>query len=265
MDEGDRHAALADGRRNALHRGEPDVAAREDAGHARLEQVRVAIELPPSRRLRRAGEDEAVGVEGDLGREPAGLGVGADEDGQPPDSSRVTSPVSRLRTSIASRDSSPWAATTSAPETTPTFGSAELVDEVSRHAASEPAAATEDRHAPGVAREEHGRLPGRVARTHDVDVQSVGVRGLAPRGAVEDALARQALEAIDGQPSPGDAAGEDDRPAAQDVAVVEMDAVRRSLDPRDRPGHENLGAEPPRLLEGTRRGLLAGDARREPG
>ena len=51
--EGDRHAALADRRGNALDRAEAHVAAREDARHARLEQVRVALELPPARRRAR--------------------------------------------------------------------------------------------------------------------------------------------------------------------------------------------------------------------
>ena len=67
MDEGDRHAALADGGRDALHRAVPDVAAGEDAGDARLEQVRVALELPAPRRSDvRPGQDEAPLVERDL-------------------------------------------------------------------------------------------------------------------------------------------------------------------------------------------------------
>ena len=44
--EGDRHAALADCRRDALHGAESDVAAGEDARDARLEEVRVPVELP---------------------------------------------------------------------------------------------------------------------------------------------------------------------------------------------------------------------------
>jgi hypothetical protein len=47
--EGDSHAALADRRRNALDGTESDVAAGEDARDARLEEVRVPVELPPSR------------------------------------------------------------------------------------------------------------------------------------------------------------------------------------------------------------------------
>ena len=65
------------------------------------------------------------------------------------------------------------------------------------------------------------------------------------------------------QPPPRDAAGEDDRARAQDVAAVEVHVTRRGVDPRDRPRDEDLGAEPPRLLQRAARQLVAGHARRE--
>ena len=76
---------------------------------------------------------------------------------------------------------------------------------------------------------------------------------------------RQALEAIDEQPSPGDAAGRDDRPAAQDVAVVEMDAVHVAASIRVAIGRvtESRRRASPACWRARRR-LLAGDARREP-
>ena len=46
MHESDRHAALANGRRDPLHRTEPNITTGEDAGYARLEQVRIAVEFP---------------------------------------------------------------------------------------------------------------------------------------------------------------------------------------------------------------------------
>ena len=67
---------------------------------------------------------------------------------------------------------------------------------------------------------------------------------LAARGAVRDALAGEPVESLDRQVPPRDAAGEDDRPRPQDVAAVEVHLARRGVDPRDRPGHEDLGAEP---------------------
>jgi L-histidine N-alpha-methyltransferase len=67
--ERDRHAALADGCGDALDRAQPNVAAREDPGHGRLEQVRVAFERPAggTRRVG-TGQDEPSGVDRDLGR-----------------------------------------------------------------------------------------------------------------------------------------------------------------------------------------------------
>ena len=59
---------------------------------------------------------------------------------------------------------------------------------------------------------------------------------------------------------PRDAAGEDDRPRPQDVAAVEVHLAGRGVDPRDRPGDEDLRAEPPRLLQRTARQLVAGHA-----
>ena len=136
--------------------------------------------------------------------------------------------------------------------------------EVARHALLEAVAAAEDRHAPRVRREEHRRLARRVAGADDVDVEAVRVRRLAAGGAVGDALAGEPVEALDREPPPRDAAGEDDRPRAQDVAAVEVHLARRrrrsaSIVPRD----EDLGAEPPRLLQRAARQLVARHARRE--
>ena len=54
--EGDRHAPLADSSCNTLHRTEAHITAGEDAGHACLEEVRVALQRPrsasPGRRRR---------------------------------------------------------------------------------------------------------------------------------------------------------------------------------------------------------------------
>src|SRR5436190_11649048 len=63
VDERDRHAALAYCSRDALDGAEADVAAGEDAGHAGLEEVRVALELPAAGGAHvRAGQDVAVPV-----------------------------------------------------------------------------------------------------------------------------------------------------------------------------------------------------------
>jgi hypothetical protein len=46
VDESDRHAAFPDCGRNALDLARPYIAAREDAGDARFEQVRIPIVRP---------------------------------------------------------------------------------------------------------------------------------------------------------------------------------------------------------------------------
>src|SRR5262249_40502996 len=79
--ERDRHASLADRGCNTFHRAEADITAGEDAGHARLEEVRVALQRPSPARLGiGAGEDVAVVVESDLRRQPPRFRVGADHD-----------------------------------------------------------------------------------------------------------------------------------------------------------------------------------------
>ena len=81
VDEGDRHAAFADRGGNALDRARPHVAAREDAGDARFEQVRIAIVRPaPGFHRIVSGQDIAARIARDLGWQPIGLRVGSDED-----------------------------------------------------------------------------------------------------------------------------------------------------------------------------------------
>ena len=144
---------------------------------------------------------------------------------RPPESSRVVSPVARvadvdrLERGVAVRGHH-----LGAQQHADVRPGRELVDEVAGHALLEPLAAVEDGHAPRMGGEEQGRLPGRVAGADDVDVEAVAVRCLAARRAVEDALAGEAVEALDREAPPRDAAGEDDRPRPQDVAAVEVDA-----------------------------------------
>ena len=97
--EVDRHRALADGRRDPLHRVEPHVAGREHPGHAGLQRERRTRQRPrgcawagPSRSW--PGDDEALVVADDVRAEPVGARRGADEDEQP---AAVTSSVGRSR------------------------------------------------------------------------------------------------------------------------------------------------------------------------
>ncbi len=140
------------------------------------------------------------------------------------------------------------------------FGrAAELLDEIARHALLEVLAAAEDRDAARVGGEVHRRLSRRVACADDMDVEAVGGCRLAASRTVEDALSGKPVDPLDGQAPPRDAAREDDRPRSEDVAAVEVYLAGRGIDARDRPRHDDLRAEPPRLPQRTARQLVAGD------
>src|SRR5689334_12750379 len=87
VDEVDRHAALADGGGDPLHRVEPHVPGREDARHAGLQRERGSVLGPgrPAWALQKLGpgHHEAVVVAQDVVTEPVGARHGADEDEQP--------------------------------------------------------------------------------------------------------------------------------------------------------------------------------------
>jgi hypothetical protein len=102
--------------------------------------------------------------------------------------------------------------------------------------------------------------PAEFAGADHVDVEPVGVRRFAAGGAVGDALADEAVEALDREPAPGDPAGEDDRAGAQHVAAVQVELPAARVDAGDRAGDEDLGAEAARLLQGAAGQLVAGDA-----
>ena len=76
MNEGDGHAALADGSGYALDGAEPNVTAREDAGNARLQEVGVAVGRPvPGCSHVGAGEYIPLVVERRLSRSPWNFAV----------------------------------------------------------------------------------------------------------------------------------------------------------------------------------------------
>jgi hypothetical protein len=82
-------------------------------------------------------------------------------------------------------------------------------------------------------------------------------KNLAARRAVGDPLPREPVEALDLEPAPCDAAGDDDRPRPQDVAAVQVHLPRRWFEPRDRPRDEDLSPKPLRLLQCPARQLVA--------
>ena len=108
VDEGDRHAAFADRRGDALDGTEAHVAAGEHARHAGFQQERIAVELPPAGLDHiAAGQHVAAGIPDDRGGKPIRLRVGADEDEQTSarHASKLRAHASRM--SIAVRCASP--------------------------------------------------------------------------------------------------------------------------------------------------------------
>src|SRR5262249_17694522 len=77
--------AVAGGRRDHARRARPDVADREDAGPAGLDEKRTAAKRSPwlclfdARPEVGAGQDETVGVEGERAVEPSRWRLGADQ------------------------------------------------------------------------------------------------------------------------------------------------------------------------------------------
>src|SRR5215813_13259146 len=82
-------------------------------------------------------------------------------------------------------------------------------------------------------------------------------RRIAPGRAVEDAFPRQAVEALTSQAPPRYPGGEDDRLRPQDIAAVEMHLAALRVQPRDRTRDDDLGSQPPGLLQRSARQLVA--------
>src|SRR5262249_13597369 len=264
MRDRDRRPASAPRRGDALDGARAHVSTGEDPRPARLEKVRVALERPAAVGHRRAGEDVAVSVERDLGRQPARLGVGSDEDEQAAGAdpgraaARRVADVEGFERAFAVRRDYLCAVAHVDVRT-----GRELIDEIARHALTKSLAPAENRHAARVAGEEQRSLSGRVPRADDVNVQTVAGPGFAANSPVGDSLAGEPVEAVEAHAPPGDTAREDDRSRAKHVSAVEVDLLPRGIDARDLPGDEDLRAESPCLLERTTRELVPGDARGE--
>src|SRR2546430_7568259 len=85
MDECDRYAAFTDARSDALDRAVANVADRENARHAGLQQIRIALERPRAVLLRHkvghvaSGANVTALVANYRRRQPRCRGVGSDE------------------------------------------------------------------------------------------------------------------------------------------------------------------------------------------
>ena len=139
----------------------------------------------------------------------------------------------------------------------------DLVDQVVRHALGQRVAAHHQRHPARMVGEVQRRLAGRVAGADEEDVLAVGRARLAARGAVEDALADEPVEAFDRHPPPRHAGGEDQALRPHALVAVEEDLAALRVDPGDGARHQDLGAEAARLLQRAAGQLVARDAVRK--
>ena len=106
----------------------------------------------------------------------------------------------------------------------------DLIDQVLRHCGRQSVSADQYDNAFSVLGKIHRRLARRVARSHDMDIQPVGVRRLAARRAISDAFSSQRVDPLDRQSPPRHTAREDDRPRAENVSPVER-KVTIEIDP----------------------------------
>ncbi len=81
VDERDRHASLANGRRNTFDRAQPHIAARKNAGDARFEKIGIAAVRPATGLLQIVtGQNISASITRDVRGQPLSLGVSSNED-----------------------------------------------------------------------------------------------------------------------------------------------------------------------------------------
>ena len=267
VDVWDRDRRFADGRRDPLHGPVAGVAHREHAGDARLVGRGRALERPMLAGLGAgAGEDVAVGRQGDLLRQPGGMRAGTDQDVErrgadaPPLAGRVVTQLEPLEAPVSAAIDD-----LRLRQHLDVGGRANRLAQILRHVLAERGAADHQSHVGCGARQVQRRLAGRVAPADDVDVPGVEAEALDGRSAVVDAGPRQGLQPGDADPGVGDPGGEQDRAPGGDVALIAQDPVRLVLELEldHLPADRELDPEHPRLLVGALRKLGPGDAASE--
>ena len=86
---------------------------------------------------------------------------------------------------------------------------------------------------------------------------------LAPRGAIEHPLADKPIDAFNGETPPCHARCKNKATRPDNIDPVEENLVLCWIDARDRPRYQNFSPQPPCLLKGTTRKLVAGYATRK--
>src|SRR4029077_9569065 len=95
-------------------------------------------------------------------------------------------------------------------------------------------------------------------------VEPVRDARFAPRRAVENPLAEQAVEPVRGETTPAHSGGDNDCPRIQDLLVVEHDASKVRIEADNLARNENLGAQAFGLPKRSTRELRARDPARKP-
>ena len=127
--------------------------------------------------------------------------------------------------------------------------SAQLINQVVRHAFFQGIASANKGHLACVVGKMERGLTGRVAGADKVDVESMNDAHFAARGAIVDTLADKPIEAIDREASPRHASGKNEGSCPDDVVTIEKHFARRWIDARDRARDKNFRPKPPRLLK----------------
>ena len=163
MDEAHDHRSLADRGGATLDRPRANIAHREDAGHARLEDALGTGLL--------TREDEAVVVERDGAAEPVGARCGSEEEEEEGERHPLAVPERRrLELAVGAVQRGDLAASSDEDA-----GALEVVDQVVRHRLAQVGPAVEERHERAAAGEPDRRLGCRVPAADDADP-----RGAAP-------------------------------------------------------------------------------------
>jgi hypothetical protein len=219
VDRLDRDSARPNRGGDPLDRPVPDVAGREDAGHARLQRQGNASQVPPSAwqpvaREVPAGNDVSLLIALDLLGQPARMWLCTDEDEQ-----RGGGDGLGGRGGVVFEDEAlepPLPAPVNDPgvqANLDVLGGLYLLDQVVGHAGGERVAARDEDDAGGVLGEVYRGLARGVPRSRHVDFLLLHGQRLGHRRPVEHARVVQGLEAGDAQTPVRSPGGYDHAPA----------------------------------------------------
>src|SRR5215471_14639392 len=229
--------ALSDTGSHALNGSVPDVAHRENAGDAGLQQVWITIDAPavgtlPLTNQVRSGQNKSALVPLDIAIEPFRARRCTDEYKQR--SGRQA--VHRTGVCASDRDSFKLFSAVRSDHLNAELQAdvrslLDIMNQVLRHGGAEAFAAHQHHHVLGVAREVNRRLPSRIRSADDVDVFLAAGEGFGRGCSIIHAGALQAFDSGNVQFPPLHAASNNHSVARQLAAVREGDHAVRAFAP----------------------------------